>query len=733
MKSMFFTPLLLFMMQSDSAFSDGLLRHYQSSEKKSYCAPVISNGTIYTQIDISGTQKQNVRYTYHGKKGSRKDMVPGVYVAGRRYNNTLRQLIPFGYFEESHNSGSPKKSGQILDLGKGAIGCRNVFKDNLSIQTQAFVHQKKPIFAVRKNFTGKPADFIYSFDYYYAREGTDQKPVKWSNFTVNTISGGAEIRYQVDGLQSLEGAVTILSHGAVPEVKVDGCKISLIFREVPENLEFFMLYTDSFNGNDWKKEQKEIIAEVETKGFSGLFAEHSAEWKKFWNRFSIELPDKKMQDVFYSAVYNLKCTSTPWGVPVGVHPYSWNGNYFGFNLFVSLFAMINDRKAAARIPEFRFNTLKNAIARTSNWSYSAGAKYPWQSDEEGFYECSSPGVWEDHIFHMGNIALEAWEYYRYTGDKDFLRNTAYPVIQKCAEFFMRQSIYKVENGKIIVGKCCDLERLGTARENAFLTSCSVICTLETAAEAAEVLGVDNSSIKDWRTIAKALRKSLPSDGKKYLPFPGCPEKSVGVMGGLYPYPVLSPDDQKQFAAINDYLGSTAEAGNMYPYGKNICTWYASWVANAMIRLGKTEKAVDYLQKASASAGAFDIIYEINEPGTFVSHPWCSAPPGCYVQGILELLCRAEKDTLLLCHGLEKLWKDVSFTLAAPDDLTVTLKIKQGELKNLTVYAGKNYTGKIRKIRVAGGVLELDIKPDHAAIFLIDEIKKSKETLSRGSL
>ncbi|MBQ9772160.1 MAG: hypothetical protein IJW23_10095 [Lentisphaeria bacterium] len=703
-----YTSLLLFLMQS--AFSDDLLRYYQSSDKKSYCAPVISNGTIYTQIDISGTQKQDVRYTWHGKKGSRQDMIPGVYIAGRRYNDMQRPLIPFGYFEESHNSGSPGRSRQVLDLGKGAIGCRNDFKDGLSIQTHGFVHQKQPIFAVRKNFTGKPAGFVYSFDYYYARQGTDRKPVKWCNYTVNAISGGAEIRYQVDGVQTLEGAVTILSSGAAPEVKVDGCKISLIFRNVPENLEFFMLYTDSFNGNDWKEEQKKLISEVESKHFDGLFAEHSAEWKKFWNRFSVELPDKKMQDVFYSAVYNLKCTSTPWGVPVGVHPYSWNGNYFGFNLFVSLFAMINDRKAAERIPEFRFNTLKNAIARTSNWSYSAGAKYPWQSDEEGFYECSSPGVWVDHIFHMGNIALEAWEYYRYTGDLDFLRKTAYPVIQKCAEFFMRQSIYKVENGKIIVGKCCDLERLGTARENAFLTSCSVICTLEIAAEAAEVLGVDGSSINEWRKTAAALRESLPSDGKKYLPFPGCPEKSVGVMGGLYPYPVLSPDDPKQLSAVNDYLGSTAEAGNMYPYGKNICTWYASWVANAMIRLGKTEKAVDYLQKASASAGAFDIIYEINEPGIFVSHPWCSAPPGCYVQGILELLCRAEKDTLLIGHGLETIWKDFSFTLAAPDDLTVTVNIKNGSPELLKISAGKRYSGKIQKVRIAGEEIVLKIAP-----------------------
>ena len=719
-----------------------LVRHYQpSKDKVSYCAPVISNGTLYTQIDLSGAQRQNIRYTNHGKRASRLDLTPGVYLAGRRYDTLLRDLIPFGYFEDSCSAGgkefgNAKDSGQILDLGNGSSGCRSAFENGASIYTHAFVHHDRPMLVVRKKFTGMPADSGYRFDYYYASAGTERKPVRWSNYTIKPLSNGngAEICYQIEGVKtSLQGAVTILCPTAKPEIEIDGCRVSLIFKNVPETLEFFMLYTDSFDENDWQKEQKTLIAEVGTKKFAGLFAEHAEQWKNFWNGFDIELPDKKMQDVFYSAVYNLKCTSTPWGVPVGVHPYSWNGNYFGFNLFTSLFCMINDRKAAARIPQFRFNTLKNAITRTTNWSYSSGAKYPWQSDEEGFFECSSPGVWNDHIFHMGNIALEAWEYYRYTGDREFLQKVSYPVIRKCAEFFIRQSIYKVEGDKIIVGKCCDLERLGTARENAFLTTCSVICTLDIAVKAAEFLGEDKEFVEEWRTTAAALRKTLPSDGKKYIPFPGCPERSIGVFGGLYPYPVLPSDDQKQLEAIKDYTGSATEAGNMYPYGKNICTWYASWVANGMIRLGNAEKAVDYLQKASISTGAFDIIYEINEPGIFVSHPWCSAPPGCYVQGILELLCRSKKDTLILCGGLEKLWKDVSFKLQAPDDLSVTLKIKQGNIEKLVIYAGKNYTGKIRKIRIAGFELTLDVKPDHTAVFLPDEIKKSKVILTKGCL
>ena len=716
MNALFYTSLVSFMLPQAPA-PDKMLRFYSTDDENvSYCAPVISNGTIYTQLDISGTQRQDVHYTYHGKNGSKQDMIPGVYLAGRRYNAMQRPLIPFGYFEEQSSVGgsvlgNAEKAAQILDIGRGASGCRNDYANGLSIFTHAFVHRDMPVVAVRKKFTGRPADFQYRFDYYYANAGVERTKVKWSDFTITALpdNRGAVIRYRIEGMQTLDGAVTIISPNPAQKIEIDGFRVSFIFDEVPETAEFFMLYTDSLNDNDWEKQQQELITLAETQKFDGLFATHAAGWENMWSKFDVDIPDDHMESVFYSAIYNLVCTSTPWGVPVGVHPYSWNGNYFGFNLFVSLFCMSNNREAAARIPAFRRKTLANAIARTTNWVHSAGARFPWVSDEDGFYECSTPGVWQDHIFHMGNISLEAWDYYNYTRDIKFLRETAYPVISKCAEFFMQQAIYDIGDGKIIIGKCCDLERLGTARANAFLTTCSAICTLDIAANAAARLGVDAEIAAQWRETAGALRRNLPTDGTKYLPFPGCEEKSIGVFGGLYPYFVLDPDDPRQLAAINDYLGSTAEAGNMYPFGKNICTWYASWVANGMIRIGDSAKAIDYLQKASISAGAFDITYEINEPGIFVSHPWCSEPPACYTQGIMELLCRAQGNTLLLCAGVENIWENLSYTLGAPDDLNVTLKLENGKVTLLKISAGSCYSGEITRIQIPGKIMDLNIK------------------------
>jgi hypothetical protein len=159
------------------------------------------------------------------------------------------------------------------------------------------------------------------------------------------------------------------------------------------------------------------------------------------------------------------------------------------------------------------------------------------------------------------------------------------------------------------------------------------------------------------------------------------------------------------------MDSATAAGNMYPYGKNICTWYASWVAISLIRLNQGNRALEFLKKAANSTGAFDIIYEINEPGIFVSHPWCSAPPACYAQSLLELLCREDNDTLILCSNLENIWQDIAFTLTAPDDLTITLKIKNSKVELLTVKTNSNYSGRIKNFKLGNFNQRFELPPN----------------------
>ena len=90
---------------------------------------------------------------------------------------------------------------------------------------------------------------------------------------------------------------------------------------------------------------------------------------------------------------------------------------------------------------------------------------------------------------------------------------------------------------------------------------------------------------------------------------------------------------------------------------------------------------------------------------------------------MELLCRSEKETLLLCSGLENTWKDLAFTLGAPDDLTVTAEMKDGKIVFLKVSSGGRYSGEITRVRLPGQVVDLNMKANETRILIGKENSK----------
>ena len=110
---------------------------------------------------------------------------------------------------------------------------------------------------------------------------------------------------------------------------------------------------------------------------------------------------------------------------------------------------------------------------------------------------------------------------------------------------MNHMIYKTENGKVIIGRCTDLERLGPHRENAYMTTCGVIKTLIIFNEVSEILGVDREFAAECRRTAEELKRDLPNDGRKYIPYADCEEISIALLSGTYPFDVIESESTLQ--------------------------------------------------------------------------------------------------------------------------------------------------------------------------------------------
>jgi hypothetical protein len=661
-----------------------------------YSPPVLANGDLCGLFDFRNSMAQDMP-SYAFIKCTGGTYRPSIYREGRRTDNL--KLACLGRIEERVSAGGvsnakPVRWGQSLDVHDAISVVANSYAGGTEISSEAFVLADAPVIAVRKSFTGTPPE-EYEFEYIFRRpDSYDEKPLH-SEYTARD----GVLSFTVEkAVGSIHGRAALLCDtvDAAVESTLRGLRVRL--RRPAGNIAFFLAFADDFAGDDPEAAITVLAGRIRREGWDGLKRNHVGKWRDWHVRSSVSIPDKKLQRIYDTSLYNLKCWSTRWSIPVGILPSHWNGTFFGFTFFGPALCATGHEDDMRKVALF-WNSLLPAARVRAGRAYpgdaSTGIRFAWLSDEKGA-ETSGNGRWRDHILHMGTVCHEAMTCWRYREDHVFLRETIYPVLKGSAEFYDHQTVYETKDGKTIIGKCCDLERMPSPVQNPFLTTCAAICALENAAEAAGILDVDGALAARWRELAARLRRDLPQDGTKYIPYPGYDARSVAVLGGLVPYGVIDSADPLQRAAVRDFDGNMEEAGGMLLNVKRVCTWYAAWTAAAQARLGDGAGAWRNLQKAASTCGRFGEIFEFNDPGA-MSIPWCSSPQGTFVQAVNEMLLRCVGDELRLAPAVPAEWKDFSFRLRAYDDLTVEAEWKGGRCVRHRVVPGKAYSGRTKTL------------------------------------
>ena len=650
-----------------------------------YSPPILANGDIGMLVDYRNCQFQD-EPSYRTIHAIGVPYFPATCRQGRR--TAGKKLVTFGRIEEEVWIGGkclkPSTWTQRLDIRKAESVCRNGYDGGARVDSVAFVAQTKPVIAVRKSFDG--AVDRYVFKWAFKRSGLSGRRPSETTFEIKP----GEIAFHVDrgekkvgnGYvdQSIDGTVSLRCDAPAAKASVEGGDTLVLTLERPQGeVAFFVVFADSMD-------KKPIAATaVAAEGWDALRAEHERAWADFWGDTYVSLPEKDLERTYYTALYNLKCWSTQWTVPIGILPTHWHGAFFGFGFNGAAFAAAGHQAEAEKIARFWRSIYKVAKWRAGSdkpgRDVDSGIRYTWETAEDGSELCSG-GRFLDHHFHQATIPLDCWNAYLYNGDTNFLREVSYPVIKGCAQYFQSWLVQETKDGRTIIGPVCDLERLPCPSRNAFLTTCGAISDFELAAKAADILGVDGEKAVEWRRLAAALRRDLPKKDGRYQPFEGCEQISVGTLGGLFPYGVVPVDDPYQLAAVEFFDKNGIIMGNMYSVGTRICTWYAAWTANAFARLGRGDDAARNLRLANQSVGFFNEIFEINEPA-YRSCPWCQAPQATFIQTVHEMLLKSNGDRIVVAPAVPKAWKDYSFRLHAPGGVVVDARCVDGKLNYKT--------------------------------------------------
>jgi len=203
-------------------------------------------------------------------------------------------------------------------------------------------------------------------------------------------------------------------------------------------------------------------AVVRAGDFDELLKSHILQWEHLWNRCDIRLEDgARPQMILRLHIFHLLQTVSrnsidlDLGVPArGWHGEAYRGHVFWDELFIFPYLNLRIPNLTRSLLLYRYRRLDRARLAAREEGLR-GALYPWQSGSNGREETQQlhlnpkSGRWlpdHTHLQRHVNIAIayNVWQYFKATGDLEFLSTCGAEMILEIARFLAAISAYNRE-------------------------------------------------------------------------------------------------------------------------------------------------------------------------------------------------------------------------------------------------------------------------------------------------
>lgn len=240
-------------------------------------------------------------------------------------------------------------------------------------------------------------------------------------------------------------------------------------------------------------EVQRITSMTYVQGIGTLIERHEAAWAKLWQGdITVEGDDATERDI-HSMLYHLYSAIRE-GAGLSISPMGLSRDMTGYLghvfwdaetwMFPSL--LVLHPELAREMLEYRFTRLPAARRIAFENGYD-GAQFPWestQSGEEAIPSCCMP--LEIHV--TADIGIAAWDYYRVTQDREWLRTRGYPLLQATADFWASR-VTRNRNGSFDIDHVVAADEYAEDVADDAFTNAAARANLADAVAAAWVLGI----------------------------------------------------------------------------------------------------------------------------------------------------------------------------------------------------------------------------------------------------
>jgi alpha-L-fucosidase 2 len=469
--------------------------------------------------------------------------------------------------------------------------------------------------------------------------------------------------------------------------------------------------------------------------YQELRTEHVADYQKYARRAEIhfvngadplhDLPtDKRVQRVkdggedagllstyFQYGRYLLTSSSRPGTLPANLQGI-WNASLdppWGSKFTVNINAEMNYWIAEAGNLAELHSQLFDLLDSTRSQGADTAKKY---YNARGFVVHHNTDIWGDSIpvdhvqagvWAMGAawISLHLWEHYAYSGDKEFLRERAYPRLREIAEFLL-DYLVEAPDGTLVSGPSQSPENKYRLADGTTASLCMapamdmeiIRAVFDRVARGGELMGLHGGPDAEFKAQIQAAVKRLP-------PF------KVGNTGALQEWNedygetepghrhishlfALYPDDQITLRATPELAGAARKAlERRLDNGGGSTGWSRAWIINCWARLEDGEAAyrsVLELLRHSTRNNLLDVCgMKANAPFQIDGNLGGAA-------GLMEMLLQSHGGVIRLLPALPKAWPTGSFSgLRARGGVEVDCAWRNGKAAKATLRAGAEVT------------------------------------------